>query len=63
MKARDCLKIVKAVVVLAESVIAENETSPDSIGCNNCTYKDSEVNDYPCNECSHNYVDMYERVK
>lgn len=63
MKARDCLKIVKAMVVLAESVIAENETSHDSICCNDCSHKNAEATEYPCNECNHNYVDMYERAK
>lgn len=61
MKAIDCLMVVKGLVVLADSIAKESLV--EDACCNDCTYKDLQSTEYPCNECNHNYVDMYERVK
>mgnify|MGYP004540010397 CR=1 FL=1 len=29
-------------------------------GCDTCKYEHHDIQDYPCNECAHSYIDKYE---
>lgn len=40
-----------------------NEEKKPNYTCIMCKYSKTEPSDYPCNECSHNYLDKWENQR